>query len=324
MPLVLEGVRKVFADLPYSHEFVLADDGSRDGSWGVIAAEHSHGDVCGIRFVRNHGHSTTFKRALEFCRGEWIITMDDDLQHPPEELPKLIAGVEQNPDVDVIMGKYNSSRDAAHRSLGSRLYQMVLRSSFNLPKDIVITSYRVIHRRVVDEIVFRALAAPHAGFMILAATDRVINVPVEHHERRFGQSGMTLTKSITTLMDGLLLNSLWPLRGMGLCGLFLAAGALLLALFYFVIYLVGWVGVSGFATLSILLAFSLGASMASISIVGLYIMRLVQQATFSPRYSLRAYLPHTASVHGKEALAASERQECSAGVEGLDSNSRNY
>ncbi len=291
LPLVLEGVREEFSKLPYSYEFVLVDDGSSDDSWQVIQAQHRQGDVCAIRFIRNQGHSMALKRAFEFCQGQWIITMDDDLQHPPSELPKLLEATRNAGDVDVIMGAYGAKRAQLHKSLGASVYQAVLRSTFSLPRDLRITSFRAIHRRVVDEIVRRDLASPHAGFMILSATDKIANVDVEYHSRQYGQSGMSLGRSVTTLLDGIALNSTLPLKVIGIGGIALSLLAILLGAYYLLAWASGSIGLSGFTTLVLLLTFFSGVILAAISVVGLYIMRLIQQATFSPHYSLRDYLP---------------------------------
>ena len=291
LPLLLEGVRKEFAKLAFSYEFVLVDDGSSDNSWQVIEQQHKHGDICAIRLIRNQGHSTALKRAFEFCQGQWVITMDDDLQHPPTELPKLIDATCQRHDIDVIMGAYGAKRAQLHKSLGARVYQAVLRSSFSLPANLRITSFRAIHRRVVDEIIRRDLASPHAGFMILSATDKIANVDVDYHPRQFGRSGMGLSKSLTTLLDGIALNSTLPLKVIGIGGMVLSVIAILLGAYYLLAWASGNIGLSGFTTIVLLLTFFSGVILAAISIVGLYIMRLIQQATFSPHYSLRDYLP---------------------------------
>ncbi len=292
LPLVIKGIREQFAKLQHSYEIVLVDDASSDNSWQLIQHEHQQGDICAIRLVKNQGHSVALKRAFEFCQGEWVITMDDDLQHPPEELPKLISTARDNAqDIDIVMGSYDATRAHLHKTLGAKVYQSILRNAYSLPKDLRITSFRVIHRRIVDEVIQRNLANPHAGFMLLAATNRIKNVPVEYHERQYGQSGMSLRKSATTLLDGLALNSVLPLKIIGFGGLTLATGAVLLAMYYLILYLSGSIGVSGFASIIIFVTFFSGIIMASISVVGLYIMRLIQQTTYSPSYSLRDYLP---------------------------------
>lgn len=292
LPLVLKGIREQFSKLNHSYEIVLVDDGSSDNSWQMIQQEHKQGDICAIRFIKNQGHSVALKRAFEFCQGEWVITMDDDLQHPPHELPKLISAALDNAQhIDIVMGSYDSTRSSWHKTAGAKVYQSILRSAYSLPNDLRITSFRVIHRRIVDEVIRRDLANPHAGFMLLAATNRIMNVPVEYHDRQHGMSGMSLRKSVTTLLDGLALNSVLPLKIIGFGGLTLAAAAIFLALYYVFLYFGGGIGLSGYASIIIFITFFSGIIMASISIVGLYIMRLIQQTTFSPHYSLRDYLP---------------------------------
>lgn len=291
LPLVVQGVREEFEKLNYSHEFVLVDDGSMDNSWKVIEQMYEDGDICAIRFMKNMGHSIAFKRGLEFCLGQRVITMDDDLQHPPKELPKLISAATENPHIDVIMGAYGSDRGAVHKSMGSRLFQFVLRKAFNSPKSLVMTSFRVIHRRVVDELVAKKIANPQAGYMILSTTDRIINVQVERHDRQFGRSGMSLKKSITTVIDCLVLNSEWPLKLIGFGGLAMSLISFFLALYYGALYFSGNIGVSGFATTVLLIIGFSGLILGSISVVGLYIMRIMQQSNFTPDYRLREYLP---------------------------------
>ena len=290
LPLVVAGATEELKKLGATFEFVLVDDGSADGSWKAIEALHQDGNVCGIRFMKNMGHSIALKRGLEFCKGQWVITMDDDLQHPPSELPKLVSAARDNPDMDVIMGAYSTDRGSMHKSLGSRLYQFVLRKAFSLSDDLVVSSFRVLHRRIVDLMVNRNISSPHAGFMILAATDKIMNVEVERHDRKFGKSGMSLKKSVTTLLDSLVLSSEWPLKLIGFGGLAMSGFAVLLALYYALQYFTGHIGVSGFATTVLLIIGFSGVILASISVVGLYVMRILQQVTFSPHYGLRDYL----------------------------------
>lgn len=289
---VIKGVREVFSNMNYTYEFVLADDGSTDESWEVIKNEHAYGDISAIQFLRNVGHSTTFRRALEFCRGSWVITMDDDLQHPPRELPKLIKAIETNPDIDVVMGSYSTQRVNTHKSLGARLYQLILKSSYDIPKELTITSFRILNRSIVNEILSKNLSTPHAGFIILSATNKIINIPVEYHARKHGASGMNLRKSITTFLDGLVSNSDFPLKFISILGLLITASAFFLTTFYLIQYFIGNIGISGFSTLVILITAFFGITLLSMSIVGLYIARILRQVNFSPYFSLRSYLPH--------------------------------
>jgi len=286
LPLVLEGVRRVFAGLNYNTEFVLVDDGSHDGSWEVIKKQSdTNGDITAIRLNKNVGHSLALKRGMEFCQGDWTLTMDDDMQHPPEEIPRLLQAI--NDDVDVIMGAYSANRSSVVKSIGAKFYQSLLRATHNLPEGITITSFRLIRRSVLEDLIHKTLAKPHAGFMILDSTDRVVNVPVEYAPRKFGRSGFSLRKAVNTVLDGIALNSTLPLKFIGLGGLLLSVSAILLGLFYLIRYFSGNINLSGFTTLVILITFFSGAILAAISVLGLYIMRLIEQSTFSPRYSVR-------------------------------------
>lgn len=290
LPLVLEGVRKVFSSLSLSFEFVLVDDASFDDSWEVIQHEYSKGDITALRFIKNQGHSVAFKRGLEFCRGKWVVTMDDDLQHPPEELMKLVD-VAVNGDIDVVMGSYSQNRNEIHKSIGARLYQLILQESNPVAKNLTITSFRILHRRVVDEIISKNIESPHAGFLILNTTDRIVNVPIKHRQRQFGSSGMTFKKAAKTLLDGSILNSSIPLKFIGLFGLASSGFAILLGIYYLLDYLVSDKTVSGFTTLVMLITGFSGILLLALSIIGLYVSKVLKELHFSPRYSLRNYLP---------------------------------
>lgn len=290
LPLVLEGVREVFDLLEFTFEFVLVDDASSDDSWPVIEQEYSKGDVTGLRFLRNQGHSVALKRGLEFCQGKWVVTMDDDLQHPPHELKKLLEAATNN-DVDVVMGSYPQARSQVHKSLGARFYQLLLQEVNPAAKNLTITSFRVLHRRVVDEIISKKLASPHAGFVILGATDRIINVPVQYKTREFGQSGMTFKKSLTVMLEGTILNSTIPLKLVGFTGLAASATAAVLGIYYLLTYLISSNPVSGFTTLVLLILGFSGVILLSLTVIGLYISKILKELHFSPKYSLRNYLP---------------------------------
>lgn len=284
-------LREVFTKLRRSYEIVLTDDGSRDGSWEVIKALHEHGEpIRAFRFMRNHGQHYALKCGLDHCRGRYAITMDDDLQHPPEEIPALIEAIESDPEVDVVIGKYGKKRHSALRNLGTRLHDRLDRIIFDKPPGLALTSFRIINRAVLDEICRVRHARPRIGLIIIDITSRVKNVPVRHEARQAGRSGYTLRKMISNSLDNIINYSSLPLRVVSWLGILSAALSLLLALFFLIMYLIGQIQVSGFTSTILVVLFTSGLILFSFGLVGEYLSRIVSQQLMATQYTIRTAL----------------------------------
>jgi len=292
LPELLDRIDAVLQQTDYVYEFVLVDDGSSDDSWGVISKLHASKDnLCAFRHLRNLGYNFTLQHGLEYCVGEWVLTLDDDLQHLPEEIPKLLEVIENDPETDVVFGAFTQRKHKTWRNIGSRAYLKLIRALYKLPKDLYITSFRLINRRVIDQVIHSNLAEPQAGFMILKATRRIKNVSVKHGERKYGESGIRVSKMIKLTFDLLLHHTTLPLQlvtGIGMAAFF---ASLVLSFYYLGQYFFIQATVSGFTTLVLLnLAFG-GLILFGIGIVGFYVSRLLRQVTFTSVYSVRTFLP---------------------------------
>lgn len=289
-PLV-DRLREVFTRLGRSYEIVLTDDGSSDGSWKVIKALHEQGEpIRAFRFMRNHGQHYALKCGLDHCRGRYAITMDDDLQHPPEEIPTLIEAIESDPEVDVVIGKYSRKQHSALRNLGTRLHDRLDRIIFNKPAGLALTSLRIINRTVLDEIRLVRHARPRIGLIIINITSRVKNVSVRHEARQAGRSGYTLRRMISNSLDNVINYSSLPLRLVSWLGILSAVLSLLLALFFLIMYLIGQIQVSGFTSTILVVLFTSGLILFSFGLVGEYLSRIVSQQLMATQYTIRTAL----------------------------------
>lgn len=285
-------INNVFSRLDYRFEFVLVDDGSTDDSWQVIKSLHEeNGNLCAIRHQKNMGYNFSLQHGLELCTGKWVLTLDDDLQHLPEEIPKLLKMMEEEDDVDVIFGYSIHRKHSLWRNIGSKLYFGLFRFLSGLPQGTHITSFRLISRQVVDHIVHQKFAEPQAGFMILNATRNIENVVVQHGERKYGKSGMKLSKMLRLTLDLVLHHTTIPLKVISATGAGAFVISLLLSLFYLINYVFSQSVLSGFTTIVLLILAFGGLSLLGIGIVGFYVSRLLRQATYTPVYPIRDYLP---------------------------------
>jgi len=291
LPELVERIEVVINKLGRTYEIVLMDDGSTDNSWALICDLYEHrNNICAIRHMKNLGYNFSLQHGLEFCTGEFVITLDDDLQHPPEEILKLINKIEES-DADVVFGNYKRKHHQGWRNLGSKLYFKLVQFLYDLPDELYITSFRIMRRRIVDQIVTSTRAEPQAGFMILKTTHRIENVAVEHAERKYGASGIKLSKMIRLTVDLVLHHTTLPLQAITAIGMIAMVSSALLAITYLSRYLLHQIGVDGFTTLVLLILGFGGLTAFGIGILGFYLSRLLEQSTYNLPYSVRNYLP---------------------------------
>ncbi len=176
-----------------SHEIVMVDDGSRDSSYKQMLALHRRDKrVKTISLDGNFGQQNALLCGLRYTRGEYIITMDDDLQHYPEEIGKLISAAKEG--YDVVYGIASKKHNLFYRNLGSKLTDRL----FNLitPKstDIRVSSFRLIKRSLLEKIIEHEESFVYISAIILKYTDNIGNIQVEHGERKYGVSNYTFLK----------------------------------------------------------------------------------------------------------------------------------
>ena len=269
-------------------ELVLVNDASPDDTWSAIRRLcAAHDWVRGIDLYFNAGQFCALLAGLERARGDWIVTMDDDLQTPPEEIPKLVDAAFRHPDTDAIIGSYAQKRHAWHRRVGSRLVARLFERLYGKPDRLQTTSFRILRRELAGVLCAHQTRRPVMAALILQSTHRVRNVPVEHHPRLQGRSGYTLSRLVGHTLDSVFSASTLPLRVISSIGMVAAIASLLLSAFYFLRWLHGDILEPGFTTLVLLLTFLAGLILASIGVVGEYVMRVVTEVTGQPRHAVR-------------------------------------
>jgi glycosyltransferase involved in cell wall biosynthesis len=288
-----------FRDLRRSHEIVLVDDGSRDGSWALIGRLQAQGaPLRAFQFSRNHGQHYALKCGLDHCTGRYAITMDDDLQQPPEEVAKLVHAIEEDEAIDVVIGRYERKAHPALRNLGAAALHRIERAIFGVPPGLFLGGFRVLRRGVVDEIRLARHAQPRIGPLILSITSRIKNVPVRHEPRRHGRTGYTLRKLVRDTLSSIMNYSSLPLQAVSVVGFGAALLSVMLAGVYLWLYFSSGIGVSGFTTVVLLILFTSGAVLFSFGLVGEYLRRIVAQQLMSSQYHVRAELPRDARKPG--------------------------
>jgi len=272
-------------------ELVLVDDSSKDASFEVMTKLHlADSRVKAIQLAKNCGQHPALLCGFSYSEGEYIITMDDDLQHPPEEIGKLISHMDSHDNVDVVIGKYESKKHGPIRNLGTKLSNWVSSIVFKKPMDLQLTSFRLMKRFVVENLCALHISIPRIGNMLLQVSNRIENVTVEHDERKYGKSGYSFLRLLKDLINNIITNSALPLIIVRDIGILSFIVSIILGIVYLIRYIVSGVSIQGWTTLVLLILLFSGLTLFGIGIIGEYLMRILDEAKKMPNYFVRKEL----------------------------------
>jgi glycosyltransferase involved in cell wall biosynthesis len=282
-----EGVLAVFAERDLPLQLVLVNDGSTDGSWEVIrelACVHS-GVVVAVDLLTNYGQHHANLAGLRETTGDYVITMDDDGQNPPDQVPLLIDAAMRGHDV--VFGDFERKQAAGYRRLGSRLIGMINRRVFGQPPDLVVSNFRILRRDVVDRICASRTAHPYLTGQALMYSGNRAHVQVRHEPRALGTSTYSLTRILTLVFTILFSYSSWPLRALALVGFGIAVLSFVLGAIYLVNGLLTDTRVEGWTTLVVLLSVFSGFTIGLLSMLGEYVVRTLHAVSAQDTYHVR-------------------------------------
>lgn len=269
-------------------ELVLVDDSSKDQSFKEMEKLRLMDKrVKIIQLSRNYGQHCALLCGFHYAKGDFIITMDDDLQHPPEEITKLIQGLNEDPELDVVIGKYMTKKHGPIRNFGTYLANKVSSHIFKKDPHLQLTSFRIMKRFVVQGILERQVNFPRIGHLLLLVSNRIGNVVVEHDSRKYGKSGYTFKRLVKDFFSNILTNSSFPLVVVRDIGIISFIISILLGIYYLIRYLIFGISVQGWMTLVFLVLSYSGLILLSIGIVGDYLIRILEEAKRLPNYTVR-------------------------------------
>lgn len=281
-------------------QIVVVVDGARDGTEeSVRAAAGKLGDAVTLDLVvltRNFGEHAAVLAGLAIADGEIVITMDDDLQHRPEDAKRLVAELHAKPHLDVIYGQFPVKRHAAVRNLGSWVVDRVVSHSTGKPLSVRVTTFRGIRRVCARAASEAASPLPYIDGLLLQMTDRIGGLDVEHGHRQVGGSTYSARKLISlagTIVTGV---SILPLRVSLFVGAFSAAVGFGAAL----VGLVEWVTVGtapGWLSVFSAVTISSGVTLVAIGVVGEYLGRVVVAISGRKAFHVRSHTRFPGSAH---------------------------
>lgn len=268
-------------------ELVLVNDGSRDATEATALALIQKCAVP-VKFVslsRNYGEHNAVLAGLRASTGEFVVTMDDDLQNPPSEVPKLLLTA-QTEKRDIVYSSFDKKKHAAWRNLGSSLTNRFADWSIDKPRGLYLSSFRCMTRFLADEVSKSANPYPYIDALVFQVTQNVGVVSVRHDARGRGESGYTLRALLRLWMSMLINASVMPLRVATLLGIAMSALGFVSCIAVLINHFVHQEPLGWGSLMAALLVFS-GAQLLLLGVVGEYIGRIYLRVSEKPQSVVR-------------------------------------
>ncbi len=281
-------IKTVFQDLKKTFQVIFVEDGGTDNSWNVLVhLKEKYPDIItAIKLTKNFGqHNATFC-GLKYSKGKFIITIDDDLQIPPEEIKKLITAYQKN-EQDVIYGFYTSKRHSLLRNLGSKIIKKSSKYFFKHPGEG--SSFRLFIQELAQKMLSHHQNFVFIDELLLWYTGNIAFIEVEHQKRKVKKSGYTTMKLIKLTTNIIIYSSAIPLIIMVYGGLFaslisfLAGGYYIFRKIFFNVPL-------GYTSIIVTIFFSTSILLLSLGIIGEYLRRVYMTQNKKPPYLINKIL----------------------------------
>lgn len=285
-----ELVRRLGNALPAmasSYELVLVNDSSPDGSWDVISQLAQYYPwIRGINLMRNYGQHNALLCGIRVAQYGVIVTMDDDLQHPPEEIPKLLEVLDQG--YDVVYGRPAEEQHGLLRDLASLTTKLALQNMMGAEIARQVSAFRLFRADVAGAFRHYEGAFVSIDVLLTWGTNRFAAAPVRHEPRQQGTSGYTFRRLFTHAMNMMTGFSTMPLQLASLVGFVFTLFGFGVLCYVIARYFFQGTAVPGFPFLASIIALFSGAQLFALGIMGEYLARMHFRSMQKPPYVVRA------------------------------------
>ncbi|MEW5869942.1 MAG: glycosyltransferase family 2 protein [Chloroflexota bacterium] len=310
LPSLVSRLEAVLSSQDRPYEVILVNDGSRDHSWETICAlSQEHAWVRGLNLMRNYGQHNALLCGIRAARYAISVTLDDDLQNPPEEIPRLLTELEKG--YDVVYGTPIRQQHGLWRNLASTLTRLALQSTMGVQTARNASPYRLLRTQLRQ-----AFSNYQSPFVMLDAlltwgTSRFAAVPVEHHLRQSGNSNYTFRRLVRHGLNMITGFTILPLQLASLMGFGFAIFGLLVLIYVIGRYIIQGGSVPGFPFLASIISIFSGVQLFALGIIGEYLarmhFRLMEQPTYVVREQTGLASQDTPANAGPESLQTSSQ-----------------
>jgi dolichol-phosphate mannosyltransferase len=277
--------------LKVTYEIIFVDDGSEDSSWNVIVDLCSQNkNVKGIKLSRNFGHQQALKAGLDYSIGKAVISMDSDLQHPPEIIEKFYEEWEKGYDIVCAIRK-DTKGIGLLKKVSSKFFYTFMNFLSDTKIEEGSSDFRLLDRKVVDEV--KKFSETHLFLRGIISWIGHKSTAVEYlaSQRYSGKSKYTIKKMLHFALDGIMSFSIRPLRVAMACGFFISVFSFLYILYALISKFVLKTTLAGWTSILISVLFLGGIQLLSIGILGEYLGKLFIESKKRRNYIIEKFYP---------------------------------
>ena len=288
---LVERIHAVFSSsVGKGYEIIFIDDASPNPkTWPALRAiAQQYPQVQAVQLTRNFGQQAATLCGMQIARGNYIITMDDDLQHLPEEIPKLIAMKHH----DIVVLEFHAKRHNFFKRITSRIKGWFDRILLGKPKQVHLSAFRLLNRKVVDGMLKIRTPYPFIPAMMLYVSKDIVGVPARHGKRKEGKSGYSLRKMIFLFNNLLFNNSAFLLKLIAYLGITIALFSMMFAVHLVFMRLYHQISITGWTSLIVSILFIGGLNLFTIGILGEYLLRIISSVESKPTYVIRQHIKY--------------------------------
>ncbi len=268
--------------IPY--EIVFVNDNSKDNSWQIIKQlVEANKKISAVNFRKNFGQDSALLAGLKIAKGNYVVIMDDDLQHSPHDIPRLYEECKRG--FDICYADFREKNQATWKNIGSWINGKIATVLLDKPKGVYMSPFKIIRGSVVRDISFNG-PFPYIDGILLELTNNVASLRTAHHKRYKGKSNYSLVASISVFLKSFTSFSVVPLRMASFVGFLSASLGFLLGIYYLIMYFTTQEVVEGWTSLIITNLIIGGLLMMTIGLIGEYIGRLYLAVNNKPQYSI--------------------------------------
>ena len=270
-------------------ELILVNDQSKDTSWNKINdLTKEHKNIIGINLRKNSGQDNAIFAGVHYAKGQYIVIMDDDLQHSPSDIPKLYEEIKEG--YDVCYANFEKKKQALWKNIGSWLNGKMAEIIINKPKEIYLSPFKIIKKEIIEEVKATNYLYPYIDGIIFSITNNITQIDAKHYDRFSGSSNYTLLESIKVFMKLATGFSVFPLRVASFIGALTSIFGFVLGLYFIIEYFFNSSSPEGWTSMIVIVLFLGGIILMSLGIVGEYLGRIYLSINKKKSYTIKEEL----------------------------------
>ncbi len=281
------------------YEIILVNDYSSDETWNVIKSiAKNFSNVIGINFSKNFGQHSALMAGYAKAEGDLIVSLDDDGQTPINGLWEMIKKIDDE-RLDVVYAITPVIQQDTFRRVGTFIHDIMLRLIINKPKNLKLTSFAVMRKFVVEEIIQYQNSYPHISGLVLRTTAKIGTVVVQQRKRLFGESNYNFCRLFALWMNAFTAFSIIPLRIASFWGIFCASGAFIYGIYILVMKIFHPEIPLGYSSMICVILFMGGLIMMMLGLIGEYVGRSYLSLNNTPQYVIKDIVRSNEEMEGK-------------------------